>query len=227
MLFKMIVFDLAGTTVEDNRDVHRVLISAIKKHGIIVTTEQANDVMGIPKPIAIRQLLVENYSGTNVISDEWISEIHHDFIDEMKNFYRFAEEVAEKKGVSDTFEKLKSQGLKIAVDTGFDRSITDALLARMGWHEKKLIDVSVTSDEVPRGRPFPDMVYKAMKVCAITDSSQVIKVGDTASDIQEGRAAGCGLVIGITSGAFTPNQLSLEKPDHLISQVSELLPLII
>jgi phosphonatase-like hydrolase len=225
MKYQLVVFDLAGTTVKDNRDVHRVLQAAMHKHDIEITLEDANDVMGIPKPVAIEELIDKRYWGKRVVSEDWIESIHQDFILEMIHFYETDASVGEKEGVSETFKKLKEKGIKIAVDTGFDRGITNALLSRLGWLKNNLVDCSVTSDEVANGRPYPDMIYEAMRRTAISNSLHVVKVGDTVSDILEGRAAGCGLVIGVTSGAFSGDVLQHKNPHHLIEQIPELLAL--
>lgn len=217
---ELIVFDLAGTTVEDNYDVHRCLQEAMSEFGLSVSREEANDVMGIPKPVAIEKLLRLRNSDAN---ESFIQEIHATFIKKMTDFYRNDSGVKEKLGVSDTFWELKKANVKIAVDTGFDRVITSALLERMGWTRRGLVDVSVTSDEVQRGRPFPDLVFKAMQLTGVTESRAVAKVGDTASDIGGGKSAGCGWVIGITSGAFSRDQLERENPTHLVKAIPELL----
>jgi len=221
MAIELVVFDLAGTTVKDNKDVHRVLQWAMRKHGTEVSIDDANTVMGIPKPVAIRELLEKRYTGSKAITEEWIDEIHRDFVSEMIHFYRTDPSVGEKEGVSKTFRKLKESKLKVVVDTGFDRLITDALLERMGWSTQNLIDGSVTSDEVKRGRPYPDLIFKAMELTQVHDAGCVAKIGDTASDLQEGTAAGCGLVIGVTTGAFSKDDLAKEKHTHLIASVSE------
>lgn len=226
MKFQLAVFDLAGTTVKDNRDVHRVLRSALSRHGVDITLDEANEVMGIPKPIAIRQLLSDHPLAARNVSEDWINEIHEDFLREMVAFYQQDAGVSEKIGVSETFEALHKLGLKVAVDTGFDRKITDALLQRLGWAERGLIDFSVTSDEVERGRPFPDMIFRAMAQFGIKDAASVIKIGDTGSDIQEGRAAGCGMLVAVTTGAFSVDQLIKENPHFLIGQLPEILPLL-
>jgi len=226
MKFDLIVFDLAGTTVRDNRDVHRTLQKALKNFGVDISMEDANDVMGIPKPVAIKQLLHKRYDGTKEISDVWIDEIHHDFVAEMIRFYREDASVGEKEGVSQTFAELRKMGVKVFVDTGFDRPITSPLLERLGWTRKGLIDGSVTSDEVPNGRPHPDLIFEAMRQAGVRDVRRVVKVGDTASDIQEGKSAGCGLVVGVTSGAFSREKLNEEKPDFLIAQVPEIISLL-
>lgn len=226
MNYQLIVFDLAGTTVKDNRDVHRVLQSAMRKHGVEISMKDANDVMGIPKPVAIHDLLMLRYSGVEPVTKEWVNKIHHDFVGEMVEFYKTDASVEEKPFVSDTFRKLKSKGLKIAVNTGFDRLITDALLARLEWRENQLIDYSVTSDEVKHGRPYPDMILKLMADAQVKEHKKVIKVGDTSSDVKEGQNAGCGMVVGVTSGAFTAEELERDEPDFLIHDVNEILDLI-
>jgi phosphonatase-like hydrolase len=219
MKIKLAVFDLAGTTVRDNKDVHRVLQSALSQHGVQISIAEANKVMGIPKPVAIRHLLNEFYSGDRVINEKWIDEIHKLFVAEMIRFYREDESVGEKAGVSETFRMLKSTGIKVAVDTGFDRPITAPLLERLGWIKQYLVDASVTSDEVANGRPYPDLIFEAMKRTGVADVKSVAKIGDTASDLEEGNSAGCGLVVGITSGAFTREELTTVKHSFLIDNI--------
>ena len=226
MQYQLVVFDLAGTTVKDNKDVHRVLQHSLRKHGVEISIGDANEVMGIPKPVAIEKLLDKRYMGGKHITEAWIEEIHRHFVEEMIRFYMADPSVGEKPGVSETFRKLKEKGIKIAVNTGFDRRITDPLLNRLGWLDDNLIDFSVTSDEVPNGRPHADMIFKAMRETGVTDPKAVVKVGDTQSDVQEGHAAACGLVVGVTSGAFSAEALLKENPHHLIDQIPALLDLI-
>jgi phosphonatase-like hydrolase len=181
-------------------------------------------VMGIPKPIAIRQLLeAMNYTA---VSDDLIRSIHADFVEDMILFYENDQTVEENEGVSETFRQLKAAGIKVFVDTGFDRPIVDALLHRMAWEKNQLIDGSVTSDEVAHGRPHPDLIFRAMELAGVSDVKRVAKVGDTVSDLGEGTAAGCGWVIGITSGAFTKEQLSAVPHTHLINRIPDVLEII-
>ncbi|MFM7430628.1 MAG: HAD hydrolase-like protein [Flammeovirgaceae bacterium] len=224
MSVQLVVFDLAGTTVKENFDVQRILKNAFAKARLEITIEQANKVMGIPKPVAIRQLLEQLKHDS--INDEIIRTIHADFGTDMIRFYEQDHSVQENAGVTETFKKLKQQGVKVVVDTGFDRPIVDALLNWMGWSANGLIDGSVTSDEVAHGRPYPDLIYRAMEITGVLDVKTVAKVGDTISDLQEGHAAGCGWVIGIASGAFSKSQLALVPHTHLIDQIPEILPIL-
>jgi phosphonatase-like hydrolase len=226
MKIELALFDLAGTTVKDNKDVHRVLQSALAHHGVSISIEDANTVMGIPKPVAIRALLAQRDSSGRPVTEAWIDEIHRLFVKEMIQFYEEDSGVGEKEGVSETFRALHALGIKVAVDTGFDRPITAPLLRRLGWIENGLVDASVTSDEVPRGRPYPDLAFKAMSLTGVTHAHSVAKVGDTVSDLEEGNAAGCGLVIGVTTGAFTAKELSQSKHSFLIERIPQVLDII-
>ena len=62
-MIKLAVFDMAGTTVKDQDNVHQALINAMAHFGFSVSREEANDVMGYPKPVAIRQLLEARHAG--------------------------------------------------------------------------------------------------------------------------------------------------------------------
>lgn len=223
MKIELVVFDLAGTTVNDSKDVHRVLKKALANFDVNISIEDANEVMGIPKPIAIEKLIRKRYHGNVDIISDWIKEIHELFVEEMISFYKTDLSVTEKEGVSETFKKLQSHDIKVVVDTGFDRPITDAVLKRMGWLKNHLIDASVTSDEVLRGRPYPDMIFKAMELTGVRDISKVAKVGDTVSDLQEGNSAGCSIVVGVTTGAFAKEELEKVEHTHLIERIPEMI----
>ncbi|MFX8957476.1 HAD family hydrolase, partial [Acinetobacter baumannii] len=79
-------------------------------------------------------------------------------------------------GAEQTFATLRAAGVKVALDTGFSREITTVILERLGWDETHL-DGAVSSDEVPRGRPFPDMIQHHMDRLGITDFQRVAKIG--------------------------------------------------
>ena len=68
---ELIVFDLAGTTVKDNHDVHRALQNALARYGALISLDEANTVMGIPKPLAIRTLLItcDRFRGRPITED--------------------------------------------------------------------------------------------------------------------------------------------------------------
>lgn len=227
MSIKLVVFDIAGTTVKDSNNVHEALQKALQRAGFYFTVEEINPYMGIPKPLAIKYLLEQRPMAKHLVEDEdFIQEVHKDFVAEMLLFYQQAEEVEEKPFASEVFKALKNKDIKVALDTGFSREITNAIIHRLGWDKGDLIDFSVTSDEVANGRPYPDLIFKAMQIAGVKDSQEVAKVGDTSSDLQEGTSAGCKYVIGITTGAFSREALKREPHTHLVEDLREVLAIV-
>lgn len=213
---------MAGTTVRDDDAVNRCLCDALAGAGVAVTRDEVNEVMGMPKPVAIGLLLQRRkHSGAAAPAAE-VAAIHDDFLRRMIAFYRTDPAVREIDGASEVFGQLRRAGLKLALDTGFSRDILDAILQRLGWTGTALLDATVASDEVPRGRPHPDLIFRAMKLTGVKDGRRVAKVGDTPSDLQEGQAAGCALVIGVTNGSHTRQQLEPHPHTHLIDNLREL-----
>ncbi|MEQ8535483.1 MAG: HAD hydrolase-like protein, partial [Imperialibacter sp.] len=148
---QLVVFDLAGTTVQDNQDVQKVLRKTLQRQGVSITMKEAAMVMGIPKPVALRQLLEYHLPESIKVTDDMIDELHEAFVSDMVSFYEEDSSVQEMPGASDIFKALKESGISVYVDTGFDRKTTDALIERLGWLKSELLDGSITSDEVERG----------------------------------------------------------------------------
>lgn len=206
---ELVVFDMAGTTVHDERFVAKALSEALNKHGYETSVEAANILMGIPKPLAIAQL-IEQAGGT---VNGQVDLIHEDFLNNMISFYKTMPGIREIDGTTQVFNALKEKGIKVALDTGFSRDITDTIIDRLGWNDG-ILDASVASDEVANGRPHPDMIYKLMEELNITDVKAVAKVGDTPVDLKEGTSAGCDVVIGVLGGAYEKEEL--EKYEHTV-----------
>lgn len=226
MAIQLVIFDIAGTTVRDKGSVADAFMEAAAQYGVRVPGEEVNKVMGFRKKEAIRILLDKFYLQQDGDTEGLIEKIHDAFTHNMISFYKQDEELAALPHAEETFAWLKQRGIKIALNTGFTRSITDTILQRLQWNSNGIIDMVITSDEVPEGRPKPYMITAIMKQLDIADAGQVAKVGDTEVDVEEGRNAGCGLVVSVTTGAYTRNELEQYKPDTIIDSLAELPPLI-
>ncbi|NQX37369.1 phosphonatase-like hydrolase [Pedobacter steynii] len=224
MSIKLVVFDMAGTTVKDKNYVGLAFQQAMKVHGYEVNIEVINPMMGYEKPIAIEMILQKEESDQTKITAELIANIHADFVAFMIDFYQTSADVVPLPNVENTFVQLKKLGIKIGLDTGFSRDIADIILSRLKWEDT--VDFMVASDEVPNGRPYPDMIKKIMAELNITDPMEVAKVGDTEVDVNEGLNSGCKYTIGITTGAFTHAELLPYHPTHIIDDIAEVLEII-
>jgi len=215
----LVVFDIAGTTVADRgQPVHRALREALAEAGIAAEHASINAAMGIPKPMAIRQLMIE--AGRDPLPGD-IEAIDRSFVAKIKRHYESSPDVSSVEGAVATFRALRKRGVRVALDTGFSREVTSTVVQRLGWlGPEPEIDAAISSDEVDRGRPHPDMIFALMKRFRIADPRRVAKVGDTPSDLEQGTSAGCKFVIGVTEGSHTAAELQGCPHTHLVANVS-------
>jgi phosphonatase-like hydrolase len=181
--------------------------------------------MGVAKPVAIATLLTAARAEPRARRHVDILGVYREFERLMIDHYAHDPAVCAVPDACETFETLKRHGVRVALDSGFNRAIVDVILQRLGWGTSGLIDASVASDEVTRGRPAPDLIARAMALTGVDDPQAVAKVGDTPADLQEGTAAACALVIGITTGSHTRQELLGSPHTHLIERLAEVPPL--
>lgn len=223
MAIKMIVSDIAGTTIVDTDYVAVAFIEAFLNEGIDLTVEEIKPLMGFKKTEAIAMVLESKGVDTNAIM---INRIHDNFQMNMVKFYSTSLEVEALPGVEAFFQLCKERDIVVTLNSGFPKVIVDVILDRMGWLESGLVSSVIASDEVEHGRPSAEMIEVLMKRHGITDAAEILKVGDTMVDIQEGRNAACGLVVAVTTGAYKREDLQKFEPDFIIDHFGELTDLI-
>lgn len=228
-----VIFDWAGTTVDFGCFAPvNVFIEIFKNAGIDVTMEEARLPMGMLKRDHIKAMLQMDR-----ISKAWEKKYNmpcnEDDVDKlysefepmlMKSLSNYTTPID---GVIDTVEELRKNGLKIGSTTGYTDSMMD--IVTKGAKQKGYVpDFYVTPDSTNScGRPYPYMIYRNMESLKLVDTSTVVKVGDTNSDIKEGLAAGVwtvGVIIGssnmgVSSDEF--NSMSEDKKEELISKTKQ------
>jgi phosphonatase-like hydrolase len=221
---KLAVFDMAGTVVNEDNVVYKTLMKAINKNGYNISLEFVLEHgAGKEKHQAIKDILkAESYS----VDAELAKTIFKEFKMLLGEAYENLE-VTSYKGVEDMLYVLKANGIKIALNTGYDTHTAQLLLDKMHWNIGMQYDVLITADDVNLGRPNPDMILEAMSKLQVYDAELVLKVGDSIIDIEEGKNAKCGITIGVTTGAHTYEQLSSAEPTYVLNSLSNLSHLLI
>lgn len=225
--FKAVVFDMAGTTVLDRGNVAEAFSEAFRHYQLNIPTEEIQKVMGWRKIDAVRMLLEAFAPERSKVTSGLAQQIHNRFTENMIEFYTEEPQLMPLPHAEEVFALLQANDIKVALNTGFTQGITTVILRRLRWNISPLINLVVSSDEVPEGRPQPYMIEKIMHHLSISDRSAIVKVGDTEVDILEGRSAGCGLVVAVTTGAYNREMLESYSPDAIISDLSELPSLIL
>ncbi len=117
------------------------------------------------------------------------------------------------------FESLRALGAFIALATGDDRAPTLATLKAFGLDD--LVERCACGDDGLPTKPAPDAVQALCRRLGVQPGRAVV-VGDTVADLQMGRSAGAGLVLGVLSGVSSGEELA-PYADYVIASVAELI----
>jgi phosphonatase-like hydrolase len=219
MKIAMVVFDMAGTTVDEGNVVYRTLHKAIEK---VCPSVSFEDVLKLGAGKEKLQAIRETLSGSNIsLNEATIQEIFKDFLGLLDLAYANLI-VVPTNNTERLFNELRTKDIKVVLNTGYNTVTAISLLNKLNWVKGVQYDLLVTSSDVSNNRPMPDMILYAMDKLNITDATKVIKVGDSTIDIEEGRNAGCKYNIGVTTGAHTKAQLESANPDYIFDNIYDL-----
>lgn len=214
---ELVVLDMAGTTVVDDgiveqafeRAARRVGLAGGDGDGLETALQYVRDTMGQSKIEVFRHLTAGDEKAAEG-ANRAFETAYAELIDEVG--------VDAIPGAAETIDALRAAGFSVALTTGFSPETRDAVLGRLGW----TVDAVLSPADAGRGRPAPDLVLGALVATGASSVASVAVVGDTVSDIHSGRNAGAGLVIGVTTGAHTREQLAGAGADLVIDSVRDL-----
>ncbi|WP_223837715.1 phosphonatase-like hydrolase [Streptomyces venezuelae] len=216
---RLVVLDMAGTTVADGGLVERAFERAAGHLGVepgsadhAAKLQYVRDTMGESKISVFRHLF-----GTEELARQANSafeEAYGELVD--------AGLVEPLPGAREAIEQLRADGRTVVLTTGFARVTQDAILDALGWRD--LVELTLCpADAGGRGRPYPDMVLAAfLRTGAVDDVRQLVVAGDTAYDMLSGSRAGAGLVAGVLTGAHGRDALLANGATHVLGSVAEL-----
>lgn len=218
-MIKLVVLDMAGTTVDEHGDVYQALAGAVTATGATLTAEDLQMWMGADKTEAIAALLE---LGGVTPDPGLVARQFALFRELLATSYARNPPVA-LPGVEEALQTLKSRGIKIGLTTGFSRDVAAPLLESLGWGigEGELLDAVVTSDEVAAGRPAPYMIHRVMEATGVHDVRAVLAGGDTVVDLLAGHHAGV-RTLGVLTGALDREQLEAHPHDWVLDSVADL-----
>jgi phosphonatase-like hydrolase len=212
----LVVFDFAGTLVADRNQVPQAFAAALAGEGLVLAPERLASLRGASKRQVIEDLLPrgpDRAARADRVHAEFRTRLHERLADEP---------FTELPGVAETFGWLARRSVRMALTTGFERAIAQPVLAELGW-DIGVFAAIVCADEVPRGRPAPDMIHEAMIRTGINARpDRVANVGDTVLDLRAAHAARVRWNLGVLSGAHTRTQLEAEPHTQLLASVADL-----
>jgi phosphonatase-like hydrolase len=214
---KLVIFDIAGTIIEDHGEVVSAFAGALDKHRIPYTDDELKEWKGASKQEVIRHF-VERQGGAAVLESA-VGIVYADFRIALERHYR-ENGIVPIPGVDKTLGRLSERGIKMATTSGFYREVSDLILERAGWRD--IFAASISSSDVVMGRPAPYMIFRAMEAASVTSVTEVVNVGDTPLDLQAGTNAGVREVVGVLTGLHGKERLQREPHTALLRSVGDL-----
>lgn len=200
-LIPAVILDWAGTTVDHGCMAPVIALQVVlERHGIPTATEELRLGMGLPKRDHLRAIL--SHHGMIERTDEVYPVLEQELLRQVGSRCDLIS------GVADVTAWLRAEGVRLGTTTGYTAEMM-RVIAPQAALRGYVPDVIVTPDEVPAGRPAPFMMYANALRLGVWPLSMLVKVGDTPSDIAEGRNAGA-WTVGI---ALTGNALGLSEAE--------------
>ena len=213
MTFKAILFDFIGTTVlEKNSSVISICFAnAFNENGIPANLDMVKANRGLDKREIVCNIL-NHLNYPLELKDTILNSYKIQIENNVNDFSEYP-------GFSEIKEYTKQNSIKIGVGTGLSRDLYDIISGHLNWDNTQFDYIGI-AEEVGKGRPHPDMIYDMMKKCGV-ENTEMLKVGDTISDIMEGKNANVKTAV-ILSGTQDENELLRCDPDYVLHSLMDL-----
>jgi phosphonatase-like hydrolase len=213
----LIIFDIAGTLIEDHDEVATAFLTALRQNGIAADEREIGEWRGGSKREIIGHFVTRQFGSCRI--GPMIEQTYANFRYLLEKSYAGGG-VVPIQGAHNTLAWLRERKIKIATTTGFYREVRDMIFRAAGWQHT--FDTDVCSDDVAHGRPAPDMIHRAMRMTGVTDPAAVVNVGDTPLDLQSAAAAGVKSSLGVLTGKHSEERLRREPYWRLLGSVAEI-----
>lgn len=212
MQFSAVIFDLNGTILEDEDEYGKAFVKVLKNLGIDSKNSYPQE-----KGIGVKenwQKLIEKYNIKTKKSVELLTkETQEEYLKEISD-------VTVRTGFDDFIDRLKANGIKIALGTSNSWEQTDKILGILNL--QGIFDVVTTGDEVIYNKPDPDIFTVTADKLGV-EREDCLVIEDSLAGIKAAKRAGM-KVIAISSDE-DPEIFS--KADLVVEGFSEITPRVI
>jgi len=185
---KAVIFDLDGLLIDSEPVWYKANDLFLKRRGFAYTPELQMEMMGTGQKEAIA--IFKKKFKLNGSVDGLIKERKTIF------YNLFSKDIKLMQGVPELLEGLKSKNMPMAIATGGHPPGKVKEILQM-FNLRNYFSVIVSSDQVKRGKPYPDVYLFTSKLLSLNPDDCLV-LEDTANGVLSGKAAGMS-VIGVNS----------------------------
>ena len=205
-----VVFDMDGVLVDTEHLWDEVREALTEEWGGRYTPEAQEAMMGMSSLEWSRYLheTVGLRESPEVINEEVVRRM----------LARYESDLPVVPGAVEAVRRLDAAGLRLGVASSSNRELIDAVLRHLGLTD--LFAVTVSSEEVPSGKPAPDVYLEAARRLGVRPA-QCVAVEDSASGIRAAHAAGM-RVVAYPNRHFPPPSDVLALADEVLGSLAGL-----
>jgi HAD superfamily hydrolase (TIGR01509 family) len=210
-VIEAVVFDLDGVLIQTEELWDEVRENMARAAGGRYGQEEQRAMMGMSSPEWSRYMA--EHVGVPGSPDEIAAEV----VRQMSERYR--EHLPLIDGAVEAVERLAARW-PLGVASSSNRELIDLVLELSGLD--RLFDATVSSEEVARGKPAPDVYLEAAKRLGV-DPSRSAAVEDSHAGIASAKAAGM-RVLAIPNPSYPPGDEALADADVVLGSLAEFTP---
>ena len=206
-----VIFDLDGLLLDSEQVWDEAREELARERGGRWSEHAQRDMMGMSSPEWSR------YMHDVIGLPEPPEEINAEVVDRLEQRYR--EHLPVITGAQAAVERLAARW-PLAVASSSNRELIDLALDLMGI--AKYFKATVSSEEVARGKPAPDVYLEAARRLGV-DPTNAAAVEDSTNGIRAAKGAGM-RVVAIPNEHFAPDEEALGQADVVLGSLAELTP---
>jgi HAD superfamily hydrolase (TIGR01509 family) len=210
-VIEAVIFDLDGVLLDSEQAWDEAREQLAKERGGRWHQKAQRDLMGMSSPEWSR------YMHEVIGLPEPPEEISREVVERLATLYR--QHLPVLPGAREAVERLAARW-PLGLASSSNRELIDLALELLGV--KHLFEATVSSEEVARGKPAPDVYLEAARRLGV-DPTHAAAIEDSENGIRAAKAAGM-CVLAIPNPHFPPGEEALAQADVILRSLEELAP---
>jgi len=206
-----VVFDLDGVLIDSEPVWEQVRREYVAEHGGRWRPDSQQRLMGMSTPEW------SSYLATELGVDAPPSRIAHEVVEEVGR--RYETDLPLMPGAVEAVQRLASRW-PLGLASSAARPLIDRVLAATGM--TSLFEVTVSTEEVRRGKPAPDVYLTVAERLAVAPA-QTVAVEDSSNGLRSASAAGM-VVVAVPHPRYPPAPDALARADLVLRSLDDLQP---